>query len=197
MIIFEMGSTFLLGEIERRNPDILQPFLRHVSRRSLAWRDLELCRQGTFHGLLLALERLFTRRHDSGIPPHRSASALRMSLVFTLVTLEWLLFKLPRFGDSLLYISSIFGNWNLPLIKINACIIVIYSIPVAALHFFHLWAEGRTADAKWDFTPLAYGTMLFLVAVNSGVGGDFIYFQFYSCNGNPFRDCFLRAVPGL
>lgn len=132
---------------------------------------------GTFHGLLLAAERFLIggKESESG---HWLIDALRTILVFGMVTLAWLLFKLPRFEDALFYLQSIGRNTHLAISKTAAMIILLYSLPVAFYHFHHLYRRTRPLVGNRDWSFLAYGTMLFFLVVNSGVGGDFIYFQF-------------------
>lgn len=61
-------------------------------------------------------------------------------------------------------------------------IIAVYGLPVLA---YHVWGYVRTLpasspDRKWRklAEPVIFGIMFYLVLVNSGLGGSFIYFQF-------------------
>jgi alginate O-acetyltransferase complex protein AlgI len=132
---------------------------------------------GTFHGLALAVER-FAHADKPAADAHWLIRLSRMLLVFSLVTLAWLLFKLPRFGDVVLYLKALAGNTGLaPNLKMML-IIPLYALPVLAYHAHHYYLDRRPGSSlvKWHY--LLYGTMLFLLMVDSGGSGDFIYFQF-------------------
>src|SRR3954447_10537942 len=63
---------------------------------------------GTFHGLALALERLLTNKIT--LPRNWILDSLRVLIVFSFVTLAWLLFKLPTLQQALDYLSAIFNS---------------------------------------------------------------------------------------
>ena len=132
---------------------------------------------GTFHGWALALERFFHGGKSETDPPWPMV-ALKMLLVFSLVTLAWLLFTLPHFADVVSYLKAMVGNAHLPTGKRMTILIALYSLPVLLYHAYHLHIS-RNPDSsiiRWRF--IANGIMLFLIVVNSGGSGDFIYFQF-------------------
>ncbi|HEY4799759.1 MAG TPA: MBOAT family protein, partial [Bacteroidia bacterium] len=98
-------------------------------------------------------------------------------LVFAFVTMAWLLFKLPKFEEVIEFCKALFHNYrkedNIPLINY----ILLYSFPVVAYHAMYLLNQkNRMQLHKIDF--IIYGLMLFMIAVNSGPAGSFIYFQF-------------------
>jgi len=131
---------------------------------------------GSFHGLALAVERFF----GNYIKPKENAfvKALQMISVFLFVTFAWLLFKLPNFNEAVLYVKAIFNNTHSG--QTNYAIIlyiILYSIPVALFHFYHL-AEARVGRFLGWLQPVFYGFLLFAIIVNSGRSGSFIYFQF-------------------
>jgi len=91
---------------------------------------------GIFHGLALVIERLFR-------PPrllHKSPAAmaaLRIVLVFTVVSFGWLLFKLPNFDEVLAYLSAIWTNGAKPS-YVSYVAVWLYAAPVVAMHLWYL-----------------------------------------------------------
>src|SRR5690606_10569310 len=130
---------------------------------------------GFFHGLMLAVERFVK---DLGWSMEdKLPKAIHMLFVFSMVTLAWLLFKLPEFSHVIDYLRSIANNTvgseiQPPLVFF----VLLFSIPVVLYHLLYLWTrQERPLMAK--LRPLFHGTMLFLILVNSGSGASFIYFQ--------------------
>ena len=103
-------------------------------------------------------------------------------MVFTVVTAAWLLFKLPNFNDVIRYIAAIARNGSKPANMSNVYNLMLLSLPVVLYHALYLARGTMHSLATWSprrlAMPLAYGTMIFLIVVNSGSSGDFIYFQF-------------------
>lgn len=138
---------------------------------------------GTTHGVALAIERLFKDRIK--LPDNAIVGAFKMLGVFFVVTLAWLLFKLPNFHDVISYVQAVFTNWDGPVNRPRVYNVLIFSLPVVIYHFAYLSLHHsplKETNAwpvlqRWT-APIAYGAMMFLIAVNSGVTGDFIYFQF-------------------
>lgn len=135
---------------------------------------------GTFHGLALAVERLFG---DLGIKGKSTKiySALKMLFVFVFVSFVWLLFKLPNVSYVGQYFVSIYANKSIGLSVFWVRIIAytfIYSLPVVFYHLYYLYKMNNQKNPFGKFEYLVYGVMLFMILTNSGVGGDFIYFQF-------------------
>ncbi len=129
---------------------------------------------GLFHGLALAVERLFTKNNDEKV----TRFSLKSVMVFVFVTFAWILFKLP-FEYVIKYFGSIFSNRNIAVSFNNPFLIGIYSLPVILYHVHYL-SKSNTVVAgyfkKYQF--MVYGLMLFMIIVNSGPAGSFIYFQF-------------------
>ncbi len=131
---------------------------------------------GLFHGLMLALERLVK---DMGFSmKDRLPRTLHMLFVFSGVTFAWLLFKLPDFNHVIGYVRAIMANTGggdiqPPLVFF----VMLFSIPVVAYHLLYLYTR-TPRPVMAVLNPLFYGTMIFLILVNSGSGASFIYFQF-------------------
>lgn len=132
---------------------------------------------GFFHGLMLAAERLLKDKHiGQGLPIPR---ALYMLFVFSMVTLAWLLFKLPEFGHVVEYVKAFGRNFSgAHLQPALVLAILLFSIPVVLYHAHHRLTEHGPRPWIERLRPVAYGIMLFLILVNSGSGASFIYFQF-------------------
>lgn len=131
---------------------------------------------GFFHGLMLAVERLFK---DLGwSTKDKLPRFIHMLFTFSMVTLAWLLFKLPDFNHVIGYVQAIFDNTGngdpQPLLLF---FVLLFSIPVVVYHLLYLWAR-TPRPAMAVIKPVCYGIMLFLILVNSGSGASFIYFQF-------------------
>jgi alginate O-acetyltransferase complex protein AlgI len=135
---------------------------------------------GTFHGVALAIERLLA---DFGlkIKPTRLYLVFKIFLVFFFVTFSWLLFKLPNISYVGKYLTCITTNF---IVQMNnfwirvIIFVIIYSIPVILYHLYYLYKQNNKINRFERFEYLVYGIMMFLIFTNSGISGDFIYFQF-------------------
>ena len=132
---------------------------------------------GFFHGMMLAVER-FARDHIQ-IKKVFIIDLLKTIIVFFLVSLAWILFKLPSLEHSVMYIRSMMTNLSLPDDTRIIVYIVLYSLPVIVYHGLYL-ASGLTLSVSKYFKEnhLIYACMLILILLNSGTPGAFIYFQF-------------------
>lgn len=130
---------------------------------------------GTAHGLLLALERLANDYTD--IQLGSFLKALKWVMVFSLITLAWLLFKLPEFSHVVAYLKAIGTNVTYLSETKRNFIILVYSLPVVVYSILGMQKEkGKQISERVEW--MAHGTMLFLLLTNSGSSADFIYFQF-------------------
>ena len=132
---------------------------------------------GSFHGLALAAEKFFNNNFGTKTTP--KWMTFHRLKVFIFVTFAWLLFKLPRFGQAVGFLKYLFSNFRgHPLrgpIIIN---IIVYSIPILALHIYYLNKEKTQFELPRSVKAAFYSIMLFLIFVNNGPAGEFIYFQF-------------------
>jgi alginate O-acetyltransferase complex protein AlgI len=136
---------------------------------------------GTAHGILLAGERLLVRRgKERAAEGWTPLGVVRALVVFSVVSLLWLLFKLPSFGDVLEYLRCILRNGGGAQVQ-ALFVIAVFSAPIL---LWETWGALEGARARWPerrreaAVLFAHGAMLFLILVNSGSPGDFIYFQF-------------------
>ncbi len=141
---------------------------------------------GTAHGMLLALERMLgVRAKDPQSPSQWSfVEVCRAFLIFNLVSFLWLLFKLPDFGQVLQYLGCLAHN-AVGVSPQLLFVIVLFSLPVVLMHLEAAvpgWRNRlrlRLGEKSWAWTEaVMYSAMLFLIFVNSGSPGEFIYFQF-------------------
>ena len=130
---------------------------------------------GGVHGLALVIERMVDSNHPA--PEKITNKIIRNGIVFIFVTLAWLLFKLPEFDHVIQYFCSIKANCHTEINYKLITYIILYSIPVVLYHAVYLYKikGGKISDRIQIFS---YASMLFLILVNSGSTGAFIYFQF-------------------
>lgn len=151
---------------------------------------------GSFHGVALAIERFFMRANliksnspnfiirklnTIVIPSIILKDVIKILFIFSLVSLSWLLFKLPEFSYAVLYLKSIWNNGFIPYGNINFAIIgmtFLYSLPVIIYHAYYLMKKNEYFPSLVKKEYIAFGIMIFLIITNSGFAGSFIYFQF-------------------
>lgn len=130
---------------------------------------------GVFHGILLVIERIFGgkgHKSESGL-----STAFRRVIVFVLVSVGWVLFKLPEFSHVIGFFRAIFENTSLPNNILFIEYIFIYSLPIFLYHITYLIRHQKFFRYNYFFEA-AYGFMFFAIILNSGISGNFIYFQF-------------------
>jgi alginate O-acetyltransferase complex protein AlgI len=129
---------------------------------------------GLFHGLLLVLERPLLPLLSS--IDVRVVRTLRIGVVFLGVSLLWIFFKLPDFGQALGYLTGMFvpsNNPNPPKIFYNLALL--YSLPVIVQHC----CAGSLFEKRLrGVEPYLYGAMAALAYLEAGPETSFIYFQF-------------------
>jgi len=134
---------------------------------------------GAYHGFALGIERFIKDRF--GVMKSQWLKIGKGFLVFSVVTIGWLLFRLPEFSHVVGYIESIFSNFSQALtIKDlrSILMILIYAIPVIIYHFYYLYRSNNPKSKLIKYEFGIYGLMLFLIFTNSGSADAFIYFQF-------------------
>ena len=140
---------------------------------------------GTVHGIALATERALRSKVNLG--DNLIIRAIQMLFVFLIVTLAWLLFKLPNFSDAVNYIYCMCTRWDYPYDSTQMYYITFFSAPVVLLHLRYLlihsawWQNTSVTQPRLAgpmLAPACYGLLLLLLLINSGTPGAFIYFQF-------------------
>lgn len=132
---------------------------------------------GAFHGLALAIERFLDKNLKFRIQGF-FGKCIKGIIVFSFVTLAWLLFKLP-FEHVIPYLKNIATNRHVPINYTRLFAIVLYSMPVIIYHLIYIIPQTwRIVIPIRRYESVVYGFLLFMIAVNSGPSGSFIYFQF-------------------
>jgi alginate O-acetyltransferase complex protein AlgI len=128
---------------------------------------------GLVHGFALTTERWFRKYWGWG--GHPVFGAVRVGLVFTVVTFAWLFFRLPVFSDVVAFYQTLLTRPTNPFhFAFRHFAAIIYSLPIVVFHVLYLRGHDYTElDAPWF-----YALLLFLIALNSGFSGSFIYFRF-------------------
>lgn len=132
---------------------------------------------GCWHGCALLIERAI-RQNNPDERENRVLQAIRMIIVFSMVTMGWLLFKLPNFSHAVDFVRNIGTNTSLPHQKMLLFNIAVFSIPVLAYHAIYLIREKLKFKIPSIFEAAVYAILLFLLLTNTGEPGAFIYFQF-------------------
>jgi alginate O-acetyltransferase complex protein AlgI len=129
---------------------------------------------GLFHGVLLVAERPFLGVLQAINSP--VLNAMRITVVFSCVTMLWIFFKLPNFDHALGYLAGMFAPSTNPAPpKLFYNLALLYSLPVILQHF----RAGALFDGglrRWE--PYAYGALAALAYLEAGPETAFIYFQF-------------------
>ncbi|TLU98956.1 MBOAT family O-acyltransferase [Dyadobacter luticola] len=135
---------------------------------------------GAFHGIALASERLLTSSSKKQQEkPNLVREIAGGFIVFSFVSLAWLLFKLTDITHVFKYFQAIVNNTKKETSSKIIVFILIYSVPVILYHAIYLGKKYAFINtALRVLAPVAYAIMLFMIITNSGIGGDFIYFQF-------------------
>lgn len=131
---------------------------------------------GGFHGLALAIERLFTGKEKK--KSNVVITTFKILFVFCMVTLAWLLFKLPEFSQVIEYLVSIYRNIGFEADIMLIASILVYSSPIIIYHLYYLYVSKYQSKNLEKLKFVFYGILLFLIITNSGIPGSFIYFQF-------------------
>ncbi len=137
---------------------------------------------GLYHGLLLALHRLYLNSKKQFWRINRFTSFIKMIVVFNLVCAGFILFRAVDFSQALKMIVSIFNNFqfvrsDLPALIIFSCLIII----VVSFNSYQYLKGGNSSIMK--MRPIArylvYFIMFYLMILfASPVERDFIYFKF-------------------
>lgn len=130
---------------------------------------------GAYHGLLLIFERLF--KINKNKTPSNFKKIWKTLLIFGLVTLGWLLFKLPDFDHVIYYFQSMYSNL-LKTPDLNIIIpITVLSFPVLLYHMLYTFKKWYVTNFK-NYEYLILSVLLFLIIFGKGNSTTFIYFQF-------------------
>jgi len=131
---------------------------------------------GAAHGFFLLAERFLFKSHVNS----QKRSYIGMIIVFFIVTLLWLLFKLTDFNHVIYFLQSVVQNFSMPLkFGMKELTLVLFSVAVITFHICYLMKENSVFRKYFDKSEFIwYGLMAFFIFTNSGSQGEFIYFQF-------------------
>ncbi len=141
---------------------------------------------GMGHGVLLAIERMFGVRAKATDErePWTVWAVARVIITFNFVSVLWLLFKLPDFRHVIEFAKCLVhgkAGWE----PRTFFVVALFGAPVVLMHFYGAIEHRLPAwRARWGERPWAwaeatvYAVMVWLILVNCGTPGDFIYFQF-------------------
>jgi len=133
---------------------------------------------GGAHGIFLAGERFCRDRIPQGFMPKPWSRAIRVLLVFHLVSALWLLFQLGDLHQGWLFLQRL-ALWPSGFSPQPIFSCLFFGGSVILYHLFGWWRENVQRDESYhQYEILAYAAMLFLILTNSGTSGAFIYFQF-------------------
>ncbi len=134
---------------------------------------------GLVHGLFLVVERPLLPRIEALSINGRArliVQAVRIGLVFLLVSMAWIIFKLPDFQHATDYFHGMFVEADIRSpYHLYHSLALIYCLPVLLQHAIphHFLARQRRR-----LDPYLYGAMATLMLVEAGPDSAFIYFQF-------------------
>ncbi|HAS40305.1 MAG TPA: MBOAT family protein [Microscillaceae bacterium] len=132
---------------------------------------------GLFHGILLAIER-FLKDMFAIQTRWVVFKVLQVVFIYTCVTLAWLLFKLPDFGEVVLYFKAMFYNASIKPRYTQIHNMFFYASFVLVYHLYYVYKTQASNYKLAKLEPYLYGVLLFLIITNSGSAEEFIYFQF-------------------
>ena len=128
---------------------------------------------GSFHGLALAAERF--GKNFIKMPKHPLVGIVQALLVFSFVTVAWLLFKLPKFEHVVAYLDTMVHSRAESNFTLIAHVLT-YSIPVILYYGWYLLKRRWDQVRRYEF--LIFAVLIAAIILDSGTTGTFIYFQF-------------------
>ncbi len=128
---------------------------------------------GSFHGLALAMERL--GKNWIRFPKHWLVGVIQAVMVFSFVTLAWLLFKLPKFEHVIAYLGAMIHSHAETKFWLIGHVIT-YSFPVLGYYAWYLLKQRKPSISRYEF--IIFALLLTAIILDSGTTGAFIYFQF-------------------
>ena len=137
---------------------------------------------GGFHGVMLCFERL-TGVGGEAAPPRGLVAVARILLTFVVVSLAWVLFRSPTFGDALLVFRALFaGGAGAPMLAGWQAVLAIGIIAFGGLR---LLLERLRIEPGWGqlrpslHAGILAGMLLVLQLLSwPGLSPTFIYFKF-------------------
>jgi len=126
---------------------------------------------GVYHGILLAAHRLCSKAWD------RLPALLRMTATFMLVSLGWVLFRAPSFGEALFWFKNLAGAGG-PGLGLEPSFILLLGLGFFVVFF----VPNAVSYERYEELPVTAQAALGLAAaaaiLTMGGTSRFIYFQF-------------------
>jgi alginate O-acetyltransferase complex protein AlgI len=136
---------------------------------------------GLWHGTALAVERIF-RETQFYLSEALWMKSLRWALVFLVVTLGWVLFKLPDFVQVRELAMVFWQNRNMHFAVGAPFLVFAYSVPVVVYHLLYMLRTNPPGPvaSRWGMRAEGpfVGVMLGVIVLQAGSPTPFIYFQF-------------------
>jgi alginate O-acetyltransferase complex protein AlgI len=136
---------------------------------------------GGIHGVGLAVERLIADKREIEASLSFVARWIRQIIVFNLVCLAWVFFRIPSFGGAWEQVTGLFTWQWLPIYGVALQFLTVYSVMLFLVDL-HLEASG--GEYLFEHRPLSRrlvtGIMLCILITLLGANqvSAFIYFQF-------------------
>jgi alginate O-acetyltransferase complex protein AlgI len=136
---------------------------------------------GLWHGTALAVERMF-RDTRFYLSQARIVRLIRWAIVFGVVTLGWILFKLPDFAQVRDLAETVWNNRHMRFSRGVPMLLALYMTPVALYHLLYRFRASPPRHLAFLWTMraegVALGLMLTAIILQAGNPVPFIYFQF-------------------
>lgn len=137
---------------------------------------------GLSHGALFAGE-LLARRAGIGPAQSNAGKGLELVLTFTAVSFCWIFFRADSLGHAALLLGRLFSPWDIPAglacLGLTAMDGIRLALTLALLPNLDRlgWGKQRPQDMALVYFFLAVAVS-WLIRLDSGGAGTFIYFQF-------------------
>ena len=134
---------------------------------------------GLVHGLLIVAERPLLARIEAlsiGKGSRSIVQAVRVGLVFVLVSMAWIIFKLPNLQHAADYLHGMFFEADIRSpYHVYLSLALLYSLPVFLQHVI---PRDFLQRQRSRLQPYLYGAMAALMLADAGPDSPFTYFQF-------------------
>ncbi len=141
---------------------------------------------GISHGVILAIEKIY-----SDVMKNRKKqkfshiyNVMKIFITFHIVSMLWLLFIMPNFDNVIQYFFLVISQEKVLESPRQAYIVLIYGLPIVFYHLIAYFREHSKSISScsilknMNIEAFMLSVTLFLIILNSGTNGDFIYFQF-------------------
>ena len=137
---------------------------------------------GLYHGLLLCLWRPFERTKNSADRSNRAIYVLKITVIFHLVCIGWLMFRAENMGQVGTTLQRIVTNFHWTVASIYTFRLMLFL--AGPLLLFETWLEQKKnllalLNVHWLVRGLVYSYLIWMLQVfPAEAAHEFIYFQF-------------------